>query len=176
MNTPPLVPSSPSTQMAAKKMKSILNQDSSTSDLDQPLPPELEPVPIRETSLLTASSLEDYRQQLELYMNGSKTSGADAKDVLSSLDAYNQMLGHHHHKHGKADMTARGVNRAISGMSAMSFETQRSMMSLGLNSFLSAQLTEESSSRNFSRDVGSVASLMSDVTDLSLQEDDLACE
>jgi hypothetical protein len=175
MNTPPRVPSSPSTPMAAKKMESILNQDS-TSDLDQPLPPEFEPVPLRETSHQTASSLEDYRQQLELYMNGSKTSGVGATDVLSSLDAYNQMLGHHHHKHGKADMTARGVNRAISGMSAMSFETQRSMMSLGLNSFLSAQLTEESSSRNFSRDVGSVASLMSDVTDLSLQEDDLACE
>ena len=161
-------------------------------------------VPDRTTSLMSLTpaypddhelSLEDYRQQLEEYVaNCNKDDQANQSSTFLAEDGNESDLEDDWEKEReravrqaqthKKEIHNRGVNRNASGVSAMSGLSTKSNMSMisGFSGFsdLSKEhnntngKTEREQKMNAARSVGSNISLMSELTDLSQNIDNLS--
>ena len=140
-------------------------------------------------------SLEDYRQQLEEYVaNCNKDDQANQSSAYLAEDGNESDLEDDWEKEReravrqaqahKKEIHNRGVNRNASGVSAMSGLSTKSNMSMisGFSGFsdLSKEhnntngKTEREQKMNAARSVGSNISLMSELTDLSQNIDNLS--
>ena len=116
-------------------------------------------------------SLEDYRQQLEEYIANCNNEDAEASDLEDDWERERDRALKQHQEN-----KTRGVNRNVSGMSAFSNKSAAAM-SLGsaISGFTDAMKdTGRENKMNMARSVCSNLSLMSELTDLSQNIDNLS--
>jgi hypothetical protein len=126
-------------------------------------------------------TLEEYRQQLEAYMTNNPTSNhQDHHEEDDQLDSPSDLEDDWEKERDRAfkKEKKRGVGRNVSGVSFMSTKTDKSNgMSLvsGMSMFSSDMMSmgTKENKMNMGRSVGSNLSLMSELTDLSQNIDDL---
>jgi hypothetical protein len=125
-------------------------------------------------------TLEEYRQQLEAYMTNNPTPAhQDHHDDDDHLDAPSDLEDDWEKERDRAHKKEkkRGVGRNVSGISYMSTKTDKSNgMSLvsGMSMFSSDLMSMGTTNKmNMTRSVDSNLSLMSELTDLSQNIDDL---
>jgi hypothetical protein len=134
--------------------------------------------PDRATSLMSLTpanpddneiSLEQYRQQLEEYISNLNGIDEDTNDGLQ--DDWEK---EREHALLQQKELARGVNRNVSGMSCLSAKSGMSLVS-GFSGFSDMNLSKDRDLKmNMARSVCSNLSLMSDMTDLSQNIDNLS--
>jgi hypothetical protein len=127
-------------------------------------------------------TLEEYRQQLEAYMSNNPTSNHQEHHEDDQLDSPSDLEDDWEKERDRAfkKEKKRGVGRNVSGVSFMSTKTDNSKgMSLvsGMSMFsadlMSMGTTTRDNKMNMGRSISSNLSLMSELTDLSQNIDDL---